>query len=204
MITIIDYGVGNISALENVYKRLNVPTRVARTEKDLENAEKLILPGVGAFDFAMTRLNNSGMRDRLDDLVLTMHIPVIGICVGMQIMGQKSEEGNLDGLGWVNADILKFDEKFITHRAKLPHMGWNDVECKTGHPLFTGLEQKAIFYFLHSFYFQCHDDENSIATANYGVKFTSAINKKNIYGVQFHPEKSHQFGETLLKNFSKI
>jgi glutamine amidotransferase len=204
MITIIDYGVGNISAFENVYKRLNIPTKVAKTAFDLENAEKLILPGVGAFDYAMTQLNNSGMRDKLDDLVLNENVPVIGICVGMQMMGNKSQEGNLGGLGWINGDILKFDEQLIAHRTKLPHMGWNDVLPYPGEPLFNGLEQGAIFYFLHSFYFNCNDSENSIARSEYGIQFTSAVKHKNIYGIQFHPEKSHQFGETLLNNFAKL
>jgi glutamine amidotransferase len=204
MITIIDYGVGNISAFENVYKRLNIPTKVAKTAFDLENAEKLILPGVGAFDYAMTQLNNSGMRDKLDGLVLNEHVPVIGICVGMQMMGNKSQEGNLDGLGWINGDILKFDEQLIAQRTKLPHMGWNDVLPFPDEPLFNGLEQGAIFYFLHSFYFNCNKPENSIAKSEYGIQFTSAVKHKNIYGIQFHPEKSHQFGETLLNNFAKL
>jgi glutamine amidotransferase len=204
MITIIDYGVGNISAFENVYKRLNIPTKVAKTASDLENSKKLILPGVGAFDYAMSQLNNSGMRNKLDDLVLKNRVPVIGICVGMQMMGNRSQEGKLEGLGWINADILKFDEKFITQRTKLPHMGWNDVVSKSGESLFNGLEKGAIFYFLHSFYFKCNESENSIATSEYGIQFTSAIKHKNIYGIQFHPEKSHQYGESLLNNFAKL
>ena len=204
MITIIDYGVGNISAFENVYKRLNIPTKVAKTALDLENAEKLILPGVGAFDYAMTQLNNSGMRDKLDNLVQKDCIPVIGICVGMQMMGNRSQEGKLDGLGWINGEILKFDEKLIDQRTKLPHMGWNDVLPRSGEPLFNGLEQDAIFYFLHSFYFKCNDIENSIAKSEYGIQFTSAVKHNNIMGIQFHPEKSHQYGETLLDNFAKL
>jgi glutamine amidotransferase len=204
MITIIDYGVGNISAFENAYKRLNIPTKVAKTALDLENAEKLILPGVGAFDYAMTQLNNSGMRDKLDDLVQKDCVPVIGICVGMQIMGNRSQEGNLDGLGWINAEILKFDEQLIDQRTKLPHMGWNDVLPRSGEPLFSGLEHDAIFYFLHSFYFKCNDLENSIANSKYGIQFTSAVKNNNILGIQFHPEKSHQYGETLLNNFAKL
>ncbi|MFM1853734.1 MAG: imidazole glycerol phosphate synthase subunit HisH [Bacteroidota bacterium] len=204
MITIIDYGVGNISAFENVYKRLNIRTKVAKTASDLQNAEKLILPGVGAFDYAMTQLNNSGMRDKLDDLVINDHVPVIGICVGMQMMGNKSQEGNLDGLGWINGEILKFDEQLIAQRTKLPHMGWNDVSPSPDEPLFNGLKQGAIFYFLHSFYFKCNHSENSIAKSEYGIQFTSAVKHKNMYGIQFHPEKSHQFGETLLNNFAKL
>ena len=151
MITIIDYGVGNIFAFQNVFKRLNIPSKIAKSENDLIGSSKLILPGVGHFDYAMSQLNNSGMRDRLDELVLKEKIPVIGICVGMQMMSKKSDEGTLDGLCWIDAYVKKFDEATINHHTKLPHMGWNDVKPNKNHPLFRGLEQEAIFYFLHSF-----------------------------------------------------
>lgn len=204
MITLIDYGVGNIFAFQNVYKRLNIPTKIAKTSEDLDDAEKLILPGVGSFDYAMNQLNNSGIREKLDQLVLKNKIPIIGICVGMQLMGNRSDEGKSDGLGWIDADILKFDENFISHRTKLPHMGWNDVIPVTNHPLFEGLEKEAIFYFLHSFYFKNKNLSESIAVSEYGIRFTSAVNNNNIYGIQFHPEKSHQNGEKLLYNFAKL
>jgi len=204
MITLIDYGVGNIYAFQNVYKRLNIPTKISKTSKDLVGAEKLILPGVGSFDYAMSQLNASGMRDTLDELVIGKKVPVIGICVGMQMMGNKSDEGKLEGLKWIDSEILKFDERLIQHRTKLPHMGWNDVIPVKEHPLFHGLEKDAIFYFLHSFYFQCNDVNDSIAISDYGVSFTSAVNRGNIYGIQFHPEKSHQYGEKLLQNFAKL
>lgn len=204
MITIIDYGVGNIYAFQNVYKRLNIPTKIAKIAADLEGAEKLILPGVGSFDYAMTQLNNSGMREKLDQLVLEEKIPVIGICVGMQMMANGSDEGKLPGLKWIDASVKKFDESTIKYVTKLPHMGWNDVRPVKNHPLFTGLENDALFYFLHSFYFDCHNDADSIAKSDYGINFTSSVNHNNIYGIQFHPEKSHHYGETLLHNFSKI
>ena len=204
MITLIDYGVGNIYAFQNVYKRLDIPTKISKTIKDLEGAEKLILPGVGSFDYAMSQLNASGMRDTLDELVIGKKVPVIGICVGMQMMGNKSDEGKLEGLKWIDSEILKFDERLIQHRTKLPHMGWNDVIPVKEHPLFQGLEKEAIFYFLHSFYFKCNDVNDSIAISDYGVSFTSAVNRGNIYGIQFHPEKSHQYGEKLLQNFAKL
>jgi glutamine amidotransferase len=204
MITIVDYGVGNIYAFQNVYKRLNIPTKIARTVDDLKEVDKLILPGVGAFDYAMTQLNTSGMRERLDDLVLKDKIPVIGICVGMQMMGNKSDEGELEGLKWIDAEILKFDETLIEQRTKLPHMGWNDVTPKAEHPLFIGLEKDAIFYFLHSYYFKCNNENDSIAVSDYGINFTSSANHENVYGIQFHPEKSHQYGEILLHNFAKL
>ncbi|RKD20437.1 imidazole glycerol phosphate synthase, glutamine amidotransferase subunit [Pelobium manganitolerans] len=204
MITIIDYGVGNIFAFQNVYKRLSIPTRIAKGIEDLTSVEKLILPGVGSFDYAMTRLNESGMRERLDDLVLNEKKPVIGICVGMQMMSNGSEEGKLNGLRWIDGQVKRFDESTIQQITKLPHMGWNDVKPTTSHPLFEGLEQDAIFYFLHSYYFHCHLAENSIAESDYGIRFTAAINRENIYGIQFHPEKSHSYGERLLHNFAKI
>ncbi len=203
MITIIDYGVGNIYAFQNVYKRLDIHTKIAKTPQDLEGAQKLILPGVGHFDYAMSQLNNSGMRAKLDELVLEKKIPVIGICVGMQMMGNKSDEGELEGLKWIDANIRKFDETTIHQRTKLPHMGWNDVH-PSDHPLFKGLEKDAIFYFLHSFYFECNEPKDILATSNYGISFTSAANHENVYGIQFHPEKSHRYGEELLHNFAKL
>lgn len=204
MITIIDYGVGNIFAFQNVYKRLNIPIKIAKTQEDLADAEKLVLPGVGSFDYAMVQLNASGMREKLDNLVLEKKVPIIGICVGMQMMGNRSDEGKLEGLKWINAEILKFDESLIQQRTKLPHMGWNDVTPIINHPLFIGLEKEAIFYFLHSFYFKCNNPEDSIAVSDYGLSFSAAVNKDNIYGIQFHPEKSHQYGEKLLYNFAKL
>ncbi|MDP2420249.1 imidazole glycerol phosphate synthase subunit HisH [Sediminibacterium sp.] len=204
MITLIDYGVGNIYAFQNVYKRLDIPTKIAKSRDDLLNAEKLILPGVGSFDYAMNQLNASGMRELLDELVLVKKVPVIGICVGMQMMSNKSEEGKLEGLKWIDSEVLKFDERLIKHRTKLPHMGWNDVKPVKTHPLFEGLENDSIFYFLHSFYFKCNIPENSLAISDYGITFSSAVNCDNIFGIQFHPEKSHQYGEKLLHNFAKL
>jgi glutamine amidotransferase len=204
MITLIDYGVGNIFAFQNVYKRLNISTKIAKTQGDLADAIKLILPGVGSFDYAMAQLNASGMREKLDDLVLERKVPVIGICVGMQMMGNRSDEGKLEGLKWIDSDILKFDESLIQQRTKLPHMGWNDVTPVKNHPLFIGLEKEAIFYFLHSFYFKCNNPTDNIAVSDYGISFSSAVNRENIYGIQFHPEKSHQYGEKLLHNFAKL
>ena len=204
MITIIDYGVGNVLAFQNVFKRLSIPSKIAKCENDLMGSSKLILPGVGHFDYTMSQLNNSGMRDRLDELVLKQKIPIIGICVGMQMMALKSDEGSLDGLCWIDANVKKFDEATINHHTKLPHMGWNDVKPNENHPLFKGLEQQAIFYFLHSYYFKCSNEENSISKTDYGINFSSSIQHDNIYGIQFHPEKSHSYGERLLKNFANL
>ena len=204
MITIIDYGVGNINAFVNVYKRIDVPVKIAKTAADLENAEKLILPGVGHFDHAMNQLNNSGMREKLDDLVLNKKIPVIGICVGMQMMANNSDEGEIEGLKWIDATVKKFDENKIQQVTRLPHMGWNDVKPMKDISLFAGLEKEAIFYFLHTYYFHCNQPEDILAVSQYGDEFASAAHHNNIFGIQFHPEKSHHYGEILLHNFAKL
>ncbi|OAZ03090.1 imidazole glycerol phosphate synthase subunit HisH [Flavobacterium succinicans] len=204
MITIIDYGVGNINAFVNVYKRVNVSTKIAKTAADLEGAEKLILPGVGHFDHAMSELIKSGMRETLDELVMVKKVPVIGICVGMQMMGNSSDEGKLEGLKWIDATIKKFDVTKIQQVTRLPHMGWNDVHPVISHPLFEGLEKDALFYFLHSYYFECNHLNDILATSEYGGEFTCAAYHNNVYGIQFHPEKSHHYGEMLLHNFAKL
>lgn len=204
MITIIDYGLGNISAFVNVYKRVNIPITVAKNTNDLIGATKLILPGVGAFDHAMQLLNQSGMRETIEQLVLQENVPVLGICVGMQILALFSDEGKLSGLGWIDGQVKKFDVSSLPHSTHLPHMGWNDVKPVTTHPLFTGLETDARFYFLHSYYFDCNNSEDVLAQSDYGAEFSCAVNHENIYGVQFHPEKSHHFGVQLLKNFAEL
>lgn len=204
MITIIDYGLGNIKAFMNVYKALGLQVKIANTSQDLEGASKLILPGVGAFDHAMNLLNASGMREGLDKLVLHENIPVLGICVGMQILGNSSEEGEQPGLGWINGTVKKFDIAANKQHSMLPHMGWNDVMPDRNFALFKDVDDHARFYFLHSYFFQCNDESNCIARTDYGGEFTCAINRDKIYGVQFHPEKSHQWGVQLLKNFAII
>lgn len=204
MIVIIDYGVGNINAFVNVYKRLNIPTKIARTEADLEGAEKLILPGVGHFDHAMEELIKSGMLNKLNELVLEKKVPVIGICVGMQMMANSSDEGVCEGLKWIDATVKKFDETKINQVTRLPHMGWNDVTPIVKNPLFEGLENDSLFYFLHSYYFECNNSEDILAVSDYGGDFTCAAHHGNVYGIQFHPEKSHKYGETLLHNFAKL
>lgn len=204
MITIIDYGVGNINAFVNVYKRLNVETKIAKTAEDLEGAEKLILPGVGHFDHAMSELIKSGILDKLNELVLVKKVPVIGICVGMQMMANSSDEGSLEGLKWIDATVKKFDETKIKQVTRLPHMGWNDARPVVKSPLFEGLEKDALFYFLHSYYFECNKAEDILAVSDYGEQFTCAAHNENVYGIQFHPEKSHKYGETLLHNFAKL
>ena len=204
MITIVDYGLGNIQALLNVYKRLNIPASAANNPQELGAATKLILPGVGAFDHAMRRLNESGMRETLDDLVLRRRVPVLGVCVGMQMLGRSSEEGELPGLGWIEGQVRRFHQTPTGESLPLPHMGWNDVRPVTQSALFDSLESDARFYFLHSFYFECDRAEDVAAVSSYGSDFSCAVSSSNINGVQFHPEKSHHFGTRLLKNFAEM
>jgi len=203
MISIIDYGLGNILAFANIYKRLNIPVKVISNAAELSGATKIILPGVGSFDWAMSRLNQSGMRDLLDEIVLERKTPVIGICVGMQMMANRSDEGEMSGLGWIDADVCRFEDSRFQQATHLPHMGWNDVVPVKHDPLFDGLEKDSRFYFLHSYYFSHKDDEQVLAQTEYGGLFTSAAHNRNVYGVQFHPEKSHHWGVRLLKNFSE-
>ncbi|QTN24253.1 imidazole glycerol phosphate synthase subunit HisH [Rhizobacter sp. AJA081-3] len=204
MISIVDYGLGNIRAFSNMYGRLNIEARAVTHADELRGATKIILPGVGAFDHAMQLLQQSGMRETLDDLVLRQHVPVMGICVGMQILAEGSDEGQLPGLGWVPGRVRAFNSNSLTQGLPLPHMGWNDVKPKSGLKLFDGLEVDARFYFLHSYYFDCACPDSVAATASYGIDFSCAVHSGNVFGVQFHPEKSHHFGAQLLKNFAEL
>lgn len=204
MITIIDYGLGNVLAFVNVYSRLNIPVAVAKSANDLINATKLILPGVGSFDHAMQQLDQSGMRQPVEQLVLQNAMPVLGICVGMQMLAKFSDEGGLPGLGWIDGEVKKFDLSAMPRGSNLPHMGWNDVKPVADGGLFKGMEQDARFYFLHSFYFECHQQSDILAMTDYGGQFSCAVRRDNVYGVQFHPEKSHHFGSQLLKNFAEV
>jgi imidazole glycerol-phosphate synthase subunit HisH len=204
MIAIIDYGLGNIRAFGNVYKRLGFQFRFASRVEDLSDATRIILPGVGAFDYAIERLNQSGMRQALDELVLERKLPLLGVCVGMQMLGLSSEEGELPGLGWIDGAIKRFDTSAFIDRTRLPHMGWNNVTPTQNNHLFDGLDIDARFYFLHSYYFQTHNQTDAIAVTSYGQEFSCAVSRANIYGVQFHPEKSHQNGIQLLRNFANL
>ncbi|MEW5878958.1 MAG: imidazole glycerol phosphate synthase subunit HisH [Pseudomonadota bacterium] len=201
MIRIVDYGLGNVQAFLNVYRRLNIAAESARTASELRDADKLILPGVGAFDHAMELLEGSGMRGALDEMVLARRVPVLGVCVGMQILAEGSDEGRRAGLGWLPGRVRSF-RSLGQWRMTLPHMGWNDVAPAAANPLFSGLETDARFYFLHSYFFDCRQTEHVAARASYGIDFCCAVRAQNVYGVQFHPEKSHHFGTALLKNFA--
>lgn len=204
MITIVDYGLGNIQAFANIYNRLNVPVKFAKTSHDLEGSSHIILPGVGAFDWAMERLDGSGMRATLDRLVREDKKHVLGICVGMQMMARSSDEGSSAGLGWFDANVKRFDESRIQSRTHLPHMGWNDVYPLATDDLFQKLGEGARFYFLHSYYFAPNDPADVLAQTDYGDRFACAVRRGNVYGIQCHPEKSHNWGIQLLKNFAGL
>lgn len=204
MITIVDYGLGNIRAFINVYDKLHVPVTTASNCRELEKASKLILPGVGSFDNAMERIEKSGMQNLLTEMVLMKGIPVLGICVGMQMLARSSEEGVLPGLGWIDGEVRKFETKREGEVVRVPHMGWNNVNPLENKGIFKGLDRSSRFYFLHSYYFSTANREAVIATANYGGEFACAVSSGKIYGVQFHPEKSHCWGIQLLENFAKV
>ena len=204
MITIVNFGSGNVRAIANIYERLNISFKIADDPDTIKGAEKIILPGVGAFDQTMMSLDASGFRPVLEEQVLGRRIPVLGICVGMQILAKKSEEGELNGLGWINGEVKKIDKTLLNNSPRLPHLGWNSIQVKKSNPLFENVEEERGFYFLHSYYFECSEDNDVLSTTLYGKDFASAVNHENVYGVQFHPEKSHQNGVNILKNFAEL
>jgi glutamine amidotransferase len=203
MISIVNYGSGNIQAICNIYGRLGVPYVVASKPEEVRAGDKIVLPGVGAFDQAISELERSGLRAALDECVLGGRRPILGICVGMQLLAQSSEEGVLPGLGWIAGHVRKFDRSRFTGAGRLPHMGWNTVALTRENGLLRGIDLERGFYFLHSYYFSCDDPADELARTDYGGEYACAVNRDNVYGVQFHPEKSHQAGIQLLKNFAE-
>lgn len=205
MICIVDYGVGNIQAFLNLFKRLGVEARRADKPDALSGAVRLVLPGVGHFDHAMQRLNDSGMRPKLEELVWGAQVPVMGICVGMQMLAQGSDEGNLPGLNWVPGRVRAFATQPTCSGLPMPHMGWNELQPRPQSKLFSkGFEETPQFYFLHSYFFDAKDKQDVAATANYGLDFDAVVSRGHIHGVQCHPEKSHNWGEQLLRNFVEL
>ena len=200
---IIDYKVGNIGSIINMIKKAGYKAKLSDNREEILLAEKLILPGVGAFDEGMEKLSESGLIPILIDKVINQKTPILGICLGMQLLTEKSEEGNLPGLGWIKGETIKFKFK-EEDNLRVPHMGWNTVHPMKTNSIFRGLEDNPRFYFVHSFYVDCHDSNDVLGITNYGHDFASAIEKENIFGVQFHPEKSHRFGMKLLKNFIEL
>ena len=201
MITIIDYGLGNLVSVKNMLKKLNVDSLITDDPKKISEAKKMILPGVGAFDNGMNLIKQKGLLDVLNKKTLEEKIPVLGICLGMQLLTKGSEEGVEKGLGWVDAQTIKFS--FENNTLKIPHMGWDYIQVQKQNPLINP-ESKHRFYFVHSYYVKCNDEKDVVAICDYGTKFTCMLNHGNIYGAQFHPEKSLKFGMELLNNFSKI
>lgn len=204
MISILDYGSGNINAIKNIYERLNIPFEFATTKEQILKADHIILPGVGAFDETISTLQENGFVEVLTKKVYDDKVPILGICVGMQMLAESSEEGTLNGLGWIHGKVKKFDKNIIPGKPKIPHLGWNSIEITRNCPLLKNVDPAVGFYFVHSYYYDCADEANVICKTQYGKSFHSAINCGNIFGVQFHPEKSHDNGIQLLKNFANL
>lgn len=203
MITIIDYGMGNLGSIQNMFKRIGVPSEITGDKDKIRNAEKILLPGVGAFDAAMEKIEETQLKELLNKKVLEEKVPVLGICLGMQLLTKRSEEGRLPGLGWVDAQTIKFN--FPANSAlKIPHMGWNRVYNVHESPLTANLPAETRFYFVHSYYVQANNNDDVLTTTHYGQDFHSMIQHDNIFGAQFHPEKSHKFGMKLLENFAHL
>jgi len=202
MIIIVDYGMGNLGSMVNMFKRIGVPARVESDTETIRRAEKLVLPGVGSFDAAMQRINNlPGLRVALDERVLVQKVPVLGVCLGMQLLTNASEEGVLPGLGWIPGGARRFPR---LAGLKVPHMGWNIARPAASSRLTAEIGPEPRYYFVHSYYVHVDDPAYALMRSHYGVDFDSAIGRNNIYGVQFHPEKSHHFGMQILKNFAEL
>jgi glutamine amidotransferase len=208
MITIVDYGMGNLGSVLNMFRKIGVQAKISDDLEEIRNAKKLLLPGVGAFDAAMQRINDKGFKQALDHKLLVDKIPILGICLGMQLLTDSSEEGTLSGLGYIPAKTIKFDSE---PDLKIPHMGWNEVRFTQKSQLtddidkVSAFDEHARFYFVHSYKVIVYNEENSILKATHGSQeFEAAIQLGNIYGAQFHPEKSHKFGMQILKNFAEL
>jgi glutamine amidotransferase len=203
MIVIVDYGIGNLASVLNMFKKIGATNVcISKDYAIIEKATKLILPGVGAFDAGMDNLEKSGLIPLLNKKVIEDKIPLLGICLGMQLLTKKSEEGVKPGLGWIDAETLKFNLD-PSLKLKVPHMGWNYIKVLNQNPLIE-MESKSRFYFVHSYYVKCKEESQSIATSDFGIDFTCMVNKDNIYGAQFHPEKSLKFGMQVLENFARL
>jgi len=199
-IIIIDYGMGNLGSLANMLKKIQIPVKISSEIADIESAEKLILPGVGSFDHGMQKLHKQNLIEILNKKVMKDRIPILGICLGMQLFTKTSQEGNQKGLGWLDAKTVKFTFNKDSS-LKIPHMGWETLTVKKSHFLFNNVKTDAMYYFVHSFHLICNQETDIISTSHYGYDFVSSISKDNIIGVQFHPEKSHKYGMKLLENY---
>jgi len=203
MVVIIDYGLGNLGSILNMCKRFGIRAAISSDRREIERAKKLILPGVGAFDQGMKNLATLELIGLLNDRVMGAGVHILGICLGAQLMTRGSEEGTLSGLEWIAADTVRFNNEYGRETIKIPNMGWTDVVIEKESHLFKDMHPNPRFYFVHSYHFLCHDKQDILTTSQYGYSFTSAFERRNIVGVQFHPEKSHKFGMKLLQNFAE-
>lgn len=201
MITIVDYGMGNLGSVANMLRRIGADCEVTGDPDRIAGASRILLPGVGAFDAAMERINAAGIRPVLEDKALCQRVPVLGICLGMQLLTRGSEEGVLPGLGWIHGDTRRLP---TSAELKVPHMGWNVATHTRPSPLTAGLEGEVRFYFVHSYCVRTDEPDDTVLRTNYGIEFAAAVQRDNIMGAQFHPEKSHRFGMQLLKNFAEL
>ena len=201
MIVVVDYGMGNLGTVATKIKKMDPSVVISSNPEEISTADKIILPGVGSFKAGMENLRNRNLIDILDKKVVRDKTPILGICLGMQLFTKKSEEGFVDGLGWIDAETIRFRFHTTQKGLKIPHMGWNTITIKNHHPLLRDLGDQPRFYFVHSYHAQCKNPENVVAQTEYGYSFPSMITQENIVGVQFHPERSHKFGMKILKNF---
>ncbi len=203
MLVIVDYGVGNLASIKNMLKKTGTDALISSEERDIMEADKLILPGVGAFDTCAEKLQRSGLVNALNRKVTEESTPVLGVCVGMQLLTEGSEEGILPGLGWIKGRVIKFKYDLLPTGFKVPHMGWSEVVLNKPSRLFENMHDEPRFYFVHSYYPEPDSESDVLVYAQYGYRFVAALEHENIMGVQFHPEKSHKFGMKLLENFVK-
>jgi glutamine amidotransferase len=199
-VAIIDYGMGNLHSVKRKLDRIGVHAQLTSEPSELLDADKLLLPGVGHFGKAMEHLGTLGLLPALHEAAVDRKTPILGICLGMQLFARHSDEGGAEGLGWIDADVVRFgiDD---TRRFKVPHMGWNGVRIARSNPLLDGVTEETEFYFVHAYHMVCRDSGDVLCETDYGYPFTSVVQRENLYGVQFHPEKSHDAGEALLRNF---
>ncbi|MEO0469614.1 MAG: imidazole glycerol phosphate synthase subunit HisH [Bacteroidota bacterium] len=203
MITIIDYQVGNLNSIRNMLKKAGVESRISADEAEIRSAEKLILPGVGHFDYGMRQLREAAFFETLNQRVLVDKVPVLGICLGAQLLTESSEEGNTAGLGWIRGKTIRFRQERMDDKLKVPHMGFNHVSLAKDSNLFADMHPDPRFYFVHTFHLDIADQSDALVNCEYGYPFVAGVESDNILGVQFHPEKSHKFGLRLLENFAK-
>ena len=202
-ISVLDYGAGNVNSVIRMIERAGGNARRISSPEEVSEAAKLILPGVGAFDYGMSQLQARGLIPALATAALEKSVPVLGICLGMQLMCAASEEGEMPGLGWIDAHVRRFSFEDDS-RLRVPHMGWNTIQVPRSNPLLPADAGEQRYYFVHSYFVACHNQEDSIATAHYGEKFVAAFQRGNLFGVQFHPEKSHRFGLQLMNAFAGV